>query len=382
MNIESFSFFQPGMIYFGVGSSLETGSRLKDLGLARVLLISDRGLEAAGLVKKLEDVLLEADISYATFLDVEVNPSIETVNQALELYKENNSHGVLCLGGGSPIDTAKAVSILISNGGSIQDFEGPHKVRGPVVPVVAIPTTAGTGSEVTPFTVITNRQTNCKFSIFSYETIPRMAILDPVLITTLPPLLAASTSMDALTHAIEAYISLVASPFSDAMAEKSMELILDNIRCFVANRADLEAASGVLLGSMFAGIAFAWGRLGNVHAMAHPLGGFYDMPHGIANAVLLPTVLEYNALADKGKYQRIYRFFQKENSHDFDPLMLVDEIRKLSRELDIPPNLSELGVDKESVPKMALDAMKSGNIAVNPRQTSLQDITDLYLRAL
>lgn len=382
MNIESFSFFQPGMIYFGVGSSLETGSRLKDLGLARVLLISDRGLEAAGMVKKIEDVLLEADISYATFLDVEVNPSIETVGLALELYKENNSQGVLCLGGGSPIDTAKAVSILISNGGSIQDYEGPHKVKGPVVPVVAIPTTAGTGSEVTPFAVITNRQTNYKFSIFSYEIIPQMAILDPVLISTLPPLVAASTAMDALTHAIEAYISLVASPFSDAMAEKSMELILDNIRCFVANRADLEAASGVLLGSMFGGIAFAWGRLGNVHAMAHPLGGFYDMPHGIANAVLLPTVLEYNALADKGKYQRIYRFFKKENSRDFDPLMLVDEIRKLSRELDIPPNLSELGVDKESVPKMALDAMKSGNIAVNPRQTSLQDITDLYLRAL
>lgn len=382
MKIESFSFFQPGMIYFGVGSSLETGYRLKELGLGRVLLISDRGLEAAGMVKKLEDVLLEAEISNATFLDVEVNPSIETVNRALELYKESNSQGVLCLGGGSPIDTAKAVSILASNGGSIQDYEGPHKVKGPVIPVVAIPTTAGTGSEVTPFTVITNRQTNYKFSIFSYETIPRMAILDPVLISTLPPLVAASTSMDALTHAIEAYVSLVASPFSDAMAEKSMELILDNIRCFVANRADLEAASGVLLGSMFGGIAFAWGRLGNVHAMAHPLGGFYDMPHGIANAVLLPTVLEYNALADKGKYQRIYRFFKKENSRDFHPLMLVDEIRKLSRELGIPPNLSELGVDKETVPKMAVDAMKSGNIAVNPRQTSLQDITDLYLRAL
>ncbi len=382
MSLASFSFFQPGMIYFGVGSSLETGSRLKALGLGRVLLISDRGLEEAGMVKKLEDVLLGADVSYATFLDVEANPSIETVGQALELYKENNSQGVLCLGGGSPMDTAKAVSILASNGGSIQDYEGPHKVKGPVIPVVAIPTTAGTGSEVTPFTVITNRQTSYKFSIFSYETIPRMAILDPVLISTLPPLVAASTSMDALTHAVEAYISLAASPYSDAMAEKSMELILDNIRCFVANRADLEAASGVLLGSMFGGIAFAWGRLGNVHAMAHPLGGFYDMPHGIANAVLLPTVLEYNALADKGKYQRIYRFFKKENSRDFHPLMVVDEIRKLSRELGIPPNLSKLGVDRETIPKMALDAMKSGNIAVNPRQTSLQDITDLYLRAL
>ncbi len=382
MNLTSFSFFQPGMVYFGAGSNSETGTRLKALGLGRVLLISDRGLEGAGLVKKMEDVLHGAGISFATFLDVEANPSIETVEQAAELYKNNGSEGILCLGGGSPMDTAKAVSIIISNGGNIQDYEGPHKVRGPVIPVVAIPTTAGTGSEVTPFAVITNRQTNYKFSIFSYEIIPRIALLDPELISTLPPLVAASTAMDALTHAVEAYISLAASPFSDAMAEKSMELILDNIRCFVANRADLEAASGVLLGSMFAGIAFAWGRLGNVHAMAHPLGGFYDMPHGIANAVLLPTVLEYNALADKGKYQRIYKFFKKGNSADFHPLMVVDEIRKLSGELGIPPNLSKLGVDRETIPKMALDAMKSGNIAVNPRQTTLQDIQELYLRAL
>jgi alcohol dehydrogenase len=348
-----------------------------------VLLASDRGLEAVGMVKKLEDIFCENNIEYVKFLDIEANPSTETVENGVQIYKENNLEAIVCLGGGSPMDTAKAISVLVTNGGKIQDYEGAHKVAGPIVPVIAIPTTAGTGSEVTAFAVITDRSRNYKLTVFSYEVIPEIALLDPELITTLPSLVAASTGLDALTHAVEAYISKVASPFSDAMAEKAMELIGKNIRIFVADRSNIDAASGMLLGSMFAGIAFTWARLGNVHAMAHPLGGYFNIAHGVANAVLLPVILEYNALADRGKYEKIFNYVKDGKvTRGFTPDILVQEIKQLSSELGIPANLTELGVTRDSIHDMAVDAIKSGNVLVNPRQTTLADIENLYLRAL
>lgn len=377
------NFMIPGKVIFGQGCISKIPEELKIKGLKRVLLASDRGLEAVGLVKKLENIFNKCAIDYVTFLDIEANPSTETVEKGVQIYRENKLEAIVCLGGGSPMDTAKAISVLVTNGGKIQDFEGAHKVKGPIAPIIAIPTTAGTGSEVTPFAVITDRSNNYKLTVFSYEIIPEMALLDPELITTLPPLVAASTGLDALTHAVEAYISRAAYPFSDAMAEKAMELIGKYIRLFVANRSDIEAASGMLLGSMFAGIAFAWARLGNVHAMAHPLGGYFNIAHGVANAVLLPVILEYNALADQGKYEKIFNYI-KDNKviNGFTPDVLVTEIKLLSKKLGIPGNLSELGVSRESVHDMAVDAMKSGNILVNPRQSTLKDIEELYLRAL
>lgn len=383
MAYKNFMFKVPGNVVFGAGSISRLPEELKSRGLNRVLLASDRGLEAAGMVKRLEDVLTSSGINYVPFLDIEANPSTETVDRGTQLFRENNLEGIICLGGGSPMDTAKAIAVLITNGGKIQDYEGAHKVKAPVTPLIAIPTTAGTGSEVTSFAVITDRSKNYKLTVFSYELIPGLALLDPELITTLPPLVAASTGLDALTHAIEAYVSLAASPFSDAMAEKAMGLIGGNIRSFTANRTDIDAASGMLLGSMFAGIAFSWARLGNAHAMAHPLGGFFNIPHGIANAVLLPVIMEYNALADNGKYEKIFNYIKDGKTvNGFTPNVLVDEIKQLSAMLGIPENLSELGVTSESVHDMAVDAMKSGNILVNPRQTTLKDVEELYLRAM
>jgi alcohol dehydrogenase len=200
---------------------------------------------------------------------------------------------------------------------------------------------------------------------------------------TTPEKTAAACGIDALVHAIEAYLSKAASPFSDAMAEKALALIGANIRRFVADRTNPEAAAAMLYGSMFAGIAFAWARLGNVHAMAHPLGGYFDVPHGVANAVLLPTVLEFNALADTGRYQTIYEAITGgDGGAAFTPQTLVDEVRRLTAALGIPQTLSEVGVTAELIPAMAVDAMKSGNILVNPRTTSLIQIEDLYRLAL
>ncbi|GAB6174546.1 L-threonine dehydrogenase [Paradesulfitobacterium aromaticivorans] len=383
MSFQPFSFMIPGEVIFGAGSLAKLPGIIKNKGLGKVLLVSDHGLEAAGFVGKVTAILDESGIGCVSYLDVEANPSSETVDKGVQIYQEHALEGIVCLGGGSPMDTAKAIAVLVVNGGKIQDYEGAYKVKENPATVIAIPTTAGTGSEVTPFAVITDRSKNYKLTVFTDKIIPGVALLDPELITTLPPLVAASTGMDALTHAIEAYISRVASPFSDDMAEKAMELLGKNIRLFVANRADIEAASGMLLGSMFAGIAFAWARLGDVHAMAHPLGGFFGIAHGIANAVLLPTVLEFNALADKGKYQKIFNYIKDGKvSEGFTPVTLVEEIRQLSNEIGIPKNLSEVGVKEDLIPNMAVDAMKSGNVLVNPRQTTLKDIEELYRIAM
>ena len=200
---------------------------------------------------------------------------------------------------------------------------------------------------------------------------------------TAPAHIAAACGVDALIHALEAYLSNNANPFSDAFAEKAMELIGTHLRSFVANRHDEEAACAMMVGSTFAGIAFAWARLGNIHAMSHPVSGFFGVAHGVANSVLMPTVIEYNALADKGRYEKIYNYISvdKEPVKDFKPEMLVAEVQKLNDDLGIPKSLKEVGVTEDKIPAMAADAMKSGNIPANPRQTTLEDITELYQKA-
>jgi len=220
--------------------------------------------------------------------------------------------------------------------------------------------------------------------MISYETLPKYAVLDPELIMTAPASIAASCGVDALIHAIEAYLSKAASPFSDAMAEKAMELIGKSLRRFVADRKDEEAACAMMSGSNFAGIAFAWAKLGNVHAMSHPVSAFFHVPHGVANSVLLPTVMEFNAEADNGRYEKIYNYISESSKpiENFKTEMLIEELRKLNEDLGIPASLSDVGVKGEMIDLMAVDAMKSGNVLVNPRETKLEDMVKLYKKAL
>lgn len=382
--MQDFMFSIPQNIVFGKGSLNKLPSLLGKFPSGKILIISGRVLEKVGIVKKVTDILDNAGIEHVEFLDIEANPSVETVKAAAQAYKKSKAVGIIALGGGSPIDVAKAAGIIAVYGGEITHYEGANLVPGKIAPMIAIPTTAGTGSEVTAFTVITDKSRNYKLTVFSYELIPMYALLDPELIMSLPSSVAAATGMDALVHAIEAYLSKAASPFTDAMAEKAMKLIGQNIRKFVADRSDEKAASSMMIASTFAGIAFAWARLGNVHAMAHPLGGFFDVPHGVANAILLPTVLEFNALSDTGRYESIYDLIKgrNENVYYFSPYTLVGEIKKLNQDLNIPEKLSMVGVTEDKIPEMAADAMKSGNIAVNPRQSTLKDIEMLYRKAL
>ncbi len=379
-----FNFKIPQNIIFGMGSLAQLPELLVESGSNHVFLISDGGLAKLGVVEKIESIIQNSGITCTTYLGVLPNPTVSIVDEATALYTQCGATSIVALGGGSSMDVAKAVGVLANYGGSITQYEGNFKVPGPIVPMIAIPTTAGTGSEVTASAVITDESRNYKLSVFSYELLPRYALLDPALIMTAPASIAASCGVDALIHAMEAYISTKATPFSDAMAEKAMELIGANLRRFVANRQDEDAACAMMLGCNFAGIAFAWARLGNVHAMSHPVSGYFHVAHGVANSILLPTVLEYNALADHGRYKKMYNYIHQGSPciENFQPQMLVDEIRKLNNELGIPARLSDVGVTADKIPAMAEDAMKSGNIPANPRQTTLKDMIALYEKAL
>ena len=394
--MNEFSFSVPQNITVGKGSLAKLPEIAKKSGGSHAFLMSGPHLAKMGLVEKAANSLKSAGIAVDTFTDIEGNPSVETVDKATAAFKEAGADFIVAFGGGSPMDVAKAVGITAKYGGSITEYEGAHKVPGPIIPLIAIPTTAGTGSEVTAFSVITDHSRDYKLTVFSYEILPAYAILDAELLTTAPASVAAACGIDAFIHAEEAYISTAASPFSDAMAEKAMSLIGKNIRRFVANRGDIEAAEAMLVGSLFAGIAFSFARLGNVHAMSHPVSAFFDVPHGVAHAVLLPVIAEYNALADHGRYLTIYNDISPVPAYEeeFEPLMLVDAIRELCGEIGIPANLTEAinnasktgPVSTEEIESkieaMAVDAMKSGNIAVNPRSSRQCDIEMLYRKAL
>lgn len=381
--MNEFTFSVPQNIIVGKGSLAKLPEVAEKLGGKKAFIISGPHLNKMGIVQSCADAMRAKGIESSVFTETEGNPSVETVDKASAAYKESGADFIVALGGGSPMDVAKAVGVVARYGGSITEYEGADKVPGDIIPLIAVPTTAGTGSEVTAFSVITDHSRNYKLTVFSYKLIPSYAILDAELLTTAPVSVAAACGIDAMVHALEAYISTAASLFSDAMAEKALELIGANIRCYVANRGDIEAAENMLVGSLFAGIAFSWARLGDVHAMSHPVSAYFNVPHGVANAILLPTIVEYNMLADKGKYLNIYNYIAELPAapEEFTADMLVGELLDLNESLGIPAGLEEVGVTKDKFDVMAEDAMKSGNIAVNPRSTTKKDVLALYEKA-
>ena len=382
--MKEFSFSVPQEIIVGKGSLARLPEAAEKLGGKHGFIISGPHLNKMGIVASCSESLENAGIKVDAYTETEGNPSVETVEKAAAAFCKSGADFIIALGGGSPMDVAKAVGVVARYGGSITEYEGGDRVPGDIIPLIAIPTTAGTGSEVTAFSVITDHSRNYKLTVFSYKLIPAYAILDPELLTTAPVSVAAACGIDAMVHALEAYISKDASPFSDAMAEKALELIGKNIRRYVADRTDIEAAEAMITGSLFAGIAFSWARLGDVHAMSHPVSAYFDVPHGVANAILLPTIVEYNALADRGKYLKLFNYISltPASEAEFEPFMLVDLLTELNEQFGIPGSLGEVGVTADKFDAMADDAMKSGNIAVNPRSTTKKDVLSLYEKAL
>lgn len=379
--MDSFSFTIPQNIKFGAGTLDLLPDLAKELGKSKGYIISGPHLNKIGMVAKCRKALKNAGMESECFTETEGNPSTDTVVKATEGFKKSKADFIVAFGGGSPLDVAKAVAVLATYGGNIVDYEGAGKVMGPVVPMIAIPTTAGTGSEVTAFSVITDHSRNYKLTVVSNYLLPAYVILDPDLIATVPANTAAACGIDAMVHALEAYISKAASPFSDIFAREALRLIGGSIRDYVADRSNPAACESMMVGSLFAGIAFSHARLGNVHAMSHPVSAYFDVPHGVANAILLPTVVDFNKdAADPEKYRYIYGCISKDMGADinFTPDMLATEIRMLNYELGILPTLSDIGVTSDKFEQMADDAMKSGNIQCNPQFTMKNDILKLY----
>ncbi len=385
---KAFEFRAPPRILFGPGVSQRVGEVARDLGCRRALVVTGPVLAKTGYPGQVVDSLSSAGLTAAIFAEIDAEPTVRHVEQGLAALKENECDLVVALGGGSPMDAAKAIAVMAANPGSIADYAGTEKIKGGRLPLIAISTTAGTGSEVTRFAVITDEATNVKMLINSTVLIPDAAVDDPLLTVSMPPRVTASTGMDALTHAIESYISRHSQPLSDTLALSAIRRIAAHLRRAWAEPENLEARTEMMLGALEAGLSFGNSSVALVHGMARPLGAYFHIPHGLANAMLLPHVMAYSAAGAPERFRDIAAAMG-ERVEGLTPLQAawraVEAVRELCADLGVP-TLSEAGVDEEELlrlaPTMAKDALASGSPANNPRLASEEDIVELYKRAL
>ncbi|MEB2630181.1 iron-containing alcohol dehydrogenase [Peribacillus frigoritolerans] len=384
MSSISYNYFMPTKVEVGIGLSEKSGDFIKELGATRVLIVTDKGVRAANLLERIEKSLVAVNLDYQLYDEVEPNPSAQTIHKGTQKLTEYKSDAVLAVGGGSSIDTAKAIAIMAKNPGSILDYGGVGKIKNPPIPIIAIPTTAGTGSEVTNSTVITNKETSFKLAVISPYVYPSLAILDPALTLNLPQSITASTGMDALTHAIESYTSKAANPISQALAINSIKMIGEHLKKSYFVGTDIYSRESMLVASMMAGAAFGQSRLGNVHAISHTLGGVFDIPHGFANAALLPFVMRFNLQACPEKYKDIAIAL----GNDVSGLSTkqaaekaIESVIDMNKNMNIPLNIKDLGVSLEYIEKLVEDSMRSGNVLINPRLTRPEDIQKIIENA-
>jgi alcohol dehydrogenase len=380
-----YGFYIPNVSLMGVGSSKQAGAQAKALGATKALIVTDKGLNQLGVAAKIKGQLEEAGVKAVVFDGAEPNPTDTNVHDGLKIFQQEKCDAIVSLGGGSAHDCAKGIGMVATNGGHVRDLEGINKTKKPMPPFVAINTTAGTASEMTRFCIITNTSTHVKMAIVDWRCTPNVAINDPVLMVGKPPALTAATGMDALTHAVEAYVSIAATPITDACAIKAIELIAENLQPAVANGANLQARDQMAYAEYLAGMAFNNASLGYVHAMAHQLGGFYNLPHGVCNAILLPAVCEFNAIAAAKRLGDVAVALGEQ----IDGLAPLDAaakgiaaIRKLSKSIGIPAGLKELGVKEADLPTMAENAKKDACQLTNPRTATLQQVVEIYKAAM
>lgn len=347
------------------------------------MIITDKIMDSLGYVEQCRENLSEHAIQSSVYLDIDSEPTDTYVEESLQIFSNDQCDLIISLGGGSCIDTAKAVSILASNGGYIGDYMGGKKnVTQDPIPHIAIPTTAGTGSEATDVTVITNTSTEVKMMIKQPAFMPEAAIVDPLLTRSSPKSVTAATGVDALSHALEAYISRKAHPMTDVLALSAMELIIKNIRQAYFHGDDLEAREAMSLGALQAGIAFSNSSVCLVHGMSRPIGALFHVPHGLSNAMLLPAVLEFSQENCQEQLTKIGEIVGKDDTAETNPaIRTVETVKKLCLDLDIP-NLKEWGIEEEKfkqvTDKMAEDALASGSPGNNPRVPTKEEVKELY----
>ncbi|MDZ4965027.1 L-threonine dehydrogenase [Clostridium perfringens] len=381
----SYKFFMPAISLMGADCLKDAGDQVEELGFKKALIVTDKVLGQIGIVKKVTDVLDNKNIEYAIYDETKPNPTVKNVNDGLALLKEKECDFVISLGGGSAHDCAKGIALLATNGGEIKDYEGVDKSKKPQLPMVGINTTAGTGSEMTLFAIITDEERHIKMALVDKHLTPIIAVNDPMLMLAMPKSLTAATGMDALTHAIEAYVSTSATPITDACAEKAIELISNYLVNAVENGQDVEARDMMAYAEYLAGMAFNNASLGYVHAMAHQLGGFYNLPHGVCNAILLPHVQEYNKATSASRLAKIAKIMggnieglTDEQGAD----LCIDMIKSLSQTIGIPEGLGVLGVKESDFETLATNALNDACSLTNPRKGNLEEVIAIFKKAM
>jgi len=383
---QTFGFFIPTVTLMGVGCHKKLAGKVTQLGGERPLIVTDKGITSAGLTDQIVKLIQEgAGVDPVVYDETIPNPTDTNVDDGVKVYQDNQCDMLISLGGGSAHDCGKGIGLVVSNGGRIHDYEGVDQSTKPLPPYIAINTTAGTASEMTRFCIITDTSRKVKMAIVDWQVTPNIAINDPQLMVGMPPALTAATGMDALTHAVEAYVSTAATPVTDACAIKAMELIAQNLRAAVANGVDMAARDNMAYAEYLAGMAFNNASLGHVHAMAHQLGGFYNLPHGVCNAILLPHVQRFNMIAKVDRFvdmakamgERVEGLSARAAAEK-----ALEAIKTLSADVGIPANLTELGVKEKDLRTMAKNAQKDACGLTNPRCPTEDDVVAIYAAAL
>ncbi|WP_158837210.1 iron-containing alcohol dehydrogenase [Polaribacter sp. L3A8] len=377
--------YLPPLSLIGPGALNDLGEELKSLPYKKALFVTDKMLVKIGVAEKVIEVMEASNIEVVVFDNVQPNPTTQNVNNGLKLLKDQNCDFIITLGGGSPQDCGKAIGILATNGGDIKDYDGVHLSKHKSLPIIAINTTAGTASEVTINYVITDEKRHIKMVMVDKNCLVSIAVNDPVLMLGKPAALTAATGMDALTHAIETYVTKGAFGWSDALALEAIKLISQSLEIAVVDGKNLEARSKMAWGQFIAGQAFSNAGLGYVHSMAHQLGGMYDLPHGVANAILLPHVEQFNIPACAHKLKRVARAMGVgvlEMSDTQGANAAIAAIKALSKSVGIPKGLKELGVKEEDFEEMAKNALLDVCTGGNPREVTLEETFAIYKAAM
>ena len=374
------------MSYYGAGSRSVLADEIKKRGLKKVFVVTDKDLLKFGVVEKVTSILDAAKIEYTIFSNVKQNPTVAQVKEGVVAFSLSNADAIVAIGGGSPIDTAKGIGIISNNPefADVVSLEGVADTKNKSVPIIALPTTAGTAAEVTINYVITDEENVKKMVCVDPNVIPVLSIVDAELMLSLPPSLTAATGMDALTHAIEGYITKGAWEMSDMFELKAIEMIAKHLPVVVKNPSDVVARDGMAVAQYIAGMGFSNVGLGLVHGMAHPLGAYYDIPHGVANALLLPIVMEYNTESSIAKYVDIARAMGIKVDHlslEDAAQAAVDAVKNLAIEVGIPEKLQLLNVKEEDLERLSQSAFEDVCTPGNPREVQLGDILELYKKA-
>ncbi|ACS85572.1 iron-containing alcohol dehydrogenase [Musicola paradisiaca Ech703] len=380
----SSAFYIPALNLMGEGALTEAAKQIQQQGFKHALIVTDGVLNKIGVAASVQNLLKEFQVDSAIYDGVQPNPTVANVDAGLKILSANNSDCVISLGGGSSHDCAKGIALLATNGGNIEDYEGVDVSAKPQLPLIGINTTAGTASEMTRFCIITDEARHVKMAIVDKNVTPLISVNDPALMEGMPPSLTAATGMDALTHAIEAYVSTAATPITDAVAIKAIELIRDHLRDAVSNGKNKVAREQMAYAQFMAGMAFNNASLGYVHAMAHQLGGFYNLPHGVCNAVLLPHVERYNAQVASARLKVVAQALGVNVSAMSDSEgaeAAIVAINQLARDVGIPAGLKDLGVKEEDFNILADNALKDACGVTNPKQATHAEIVSIFAAA-